>query len=220
MRRIILVALLCVFGTVALAELSEKIQKKLDLAEANYKAAVDKADNARFYAVQRASTERVKALKLALTEVTKAGDFDSATLLKERIAAAEAQGGVRGKPKNVVTLGGHSYALVPDKCTWHIAKKSCEEMGGHLVCIESPEEEQFVLKLCGTQTQSVWLGATDEEVEDQWHWVSGLPLNEAYKPRWNLTNEGDVHHYLCYYAPGFGDSDGGTRLIYLCEWEK
>src|SRR5687768_756082 len=103
MRRIILVALLCVFGTVALAELSEKIQKKLDLAEANYKAAVDKADNARFYAVQKASTERVKALKLALTEVTKAGDFDSATLLKERIAAAEAQGGVRGKPKNVVT---------------------------------------------------------------------------------------------------------------------
>ncbi len=110
MRGIVLVTLLGVFATVALADLSEKIQKKLESVESTYKVAVEKADNVRFYAVQKATGERLRALKLALTEATKAGDFEGATKLQERVKAAEADS-VRTKPKEVVRFGGNEYAL-------------------------------------------------------------------------------------------------------------
>lgn len=211
--------LLLLLVSTAVAAIGDKIQKKLDTVEGAYKAAVSKADNARFYAVQKATADRVKGLKPLLAEATKAGDSDAVDMVKELLAASESSG-VRSKPKMTVQFGGHSYAMLPDKVTWHIARRRCEEMGGHLATIETPEEEQFVLEVCRTNAQSAWLGATDEEAEGDWRWVTGGTLANELKPRWNLTNEGDVHHYLSFYAPGFGDADAGTRLVYLCEWDK
>jgi hypothetical protein len=204
---------------VAVAEVSEKIQKKLDMAEAAYKTAVEKADNARFFALQKATADRVKVLKQAMAEATKSGDLDGGVKLKELIASVES-GVVKTRPKNLVKFGGHFYAFIPDKVTWHVAKKLCEDLGGHLVDIETPEEEQFVMQLCGMHTQSAWLGATDEEVEDQWHWTNGTALTNEQIPRWNLTNEGGKEHHLCYWQNSFGDGTAGTRLPYICEWDK
>ena len=51
---------------VSAAEISEKFGMRIESTEANYQSAVQKADNVRFYAVQKAAAERLKALKTAL----------------------------------------------------------------------------------------------------------------------------------------------------------
>ncbi|MDB5385945.1 MAG: antigen-like isoform [Planctomycetaceae bacterium] len=219
MRTILLIGCLVLVTAVAVAEVSEKVQKKLDAAEAAYKVAVEKAGNARFFALQKATADRVKVLKQAMTEATKSGDLDGGLKLKELIATVEL-GIVKTRPKNLVKFDGHSYALMPDKATFHVAKRLCEEMGGHLVYIETSDEEQFVMKLCGTQTQTVWLGATDEEIEGQWHWLNGVPLTNEQVPRWNLTNEGGAEHHLVYWQRSLGDGGASTRNVFLCEWEN
>jgi len=44
-------------------------------------------------------------------------------------------------------------------------------MGGYLACIETSEEDQFILRLC--QGNDAWLGGTDEENEGDWRWLTG-----------------------------------------------
>lgn len=195
MQRIALFALLCTFAGVALAELSEKIQKKLDTAEATYKAAVEKADNARFYAVQKASADRVKALKQLQTEATKAGDLDGATEIKARIAAAEAEGGIRAKPKDVVKFGRHEYAIINEKAAWHVARRICEEMGGHLVTMETATEAEAVKTLCRQSNQPLWVGGTDEVTEGLWVWVTGGRVQIPVE----VDNAGEIEHSLLYW---------------------
>lgn len=204
-------------STVLAADLSEKWSKRLESADAVYQQAIQKADNTRFYAVQKATQDRVKLLKTALTDATKAGDFEAATEIKSRLAAAETAGGVRPKPKNTVKFGGHEYALIEEKATWHVAKRLCEEMGGHLAVIESPVESEALLMLCRHSKQSVWIGATDEAKEGEWKWVSGTPVKIEFRNDNNL----DLEHYLGFYIDANGWKDlANARFAFLCEWDS
>jgi hypothetical protein len=193
------------------AELTEKWAKRIESSEATYLSAIQKADNARFFAVQKAVQERMKVLKAALAEATKSGDFDAATELKSRITAAEMSGSIRQKPKNTVKWGAHEYALIQDNVTWNVARKRCEEMGGHLVTIESPEESTFVLQF--SNGVNAWAGANDEEVDGQWHWIFG---DSKFFPPNSINGDGD---HLTTHAGNWHDFAGNTRQSYICEWE-
>lgn len=214
-RKFLFAVPLFVISTVLAADtLAEKFQKKIDTAETAFRQAVTKADNARFYAVQKATTEKVKVLKQVLTETTKAGDFDAATKIKDMIAASEAVSGLRPRPKDGVKVGGHEYALIQEKTTWHVAKRLCEEMGGHLACLESPGEVELAKRICGDN--QVWIGATDEVKEADWKWVTGAPVNIEMR----LDNNVDADHWLALYHGDFHDGFGGSRVFFLCEWEN
>lgn len=207
---------LVVGGSLAAAELSEKFSKRIESAESTYQQAVAKADNTRFYAVQKANSDRVKALKQVLSDATKAGDFEAATAIKERITEAE-QTGPRAKPKDVVKFGGHEYALIADRVTWHVAKRMCEEMGGHLAVIDNADENARLLALCREFRAEPWIGGTDELVEGKWRWVDGTRFDLSI----HQDNANDIQHYLTFHA-GLGtwdDGDGGSRRPYLCEWD-
>jgi hypothetical protein len=142
-RKLLVVFMLFVSTTVA-AELAEKWRKRISGVNVVYTAAVTKADNARFFAIQKANSERLSILKKTLSDATKAGDFDAAALLNEKVRLAELDGISRPKPKNIVRFGRNEYALIEDKVSWHTAKKRCEEMGGHLVTFETPDEQAFI----------------------------------------------------------------------------
>ena len=122
MAKSVLVALVLASGLFA-ADLSEKFAKRLESADAAYQTAVQKADNIRFYAVQKASQDRLKVLKSVLTEATKTGDFDAATEIKARAEAAEVvdipdpADAVRGRPQFIAGLYGvnQSWLDVTDK---------------------------------------------------------------------------------------------------------
>jgi hypothetical protein len=185
--------------------------KALQKADERYTAAVAKAQEDFNVLKAKENEKRLKAYKTALESATRAGNFDKATALKARIAEYEA-GGARPRPKDVVKFGGHSYALISDKATWHVAKRRCEEMGGHLVAIETAMEEQFVKQLCGQVT--AWVGASDEDEEGIWKWVTG----ERIELRIQSDNPED--NSLALYKQVWHDVTPGTRYAYICEWDQ
>lgn len=202
---------------VAADTISEKFQKKLDAADAAYQAAVQKAENAKFYAVQKATADRVKVLKQAMTEATKSGDLDAANTFKARIESAEQAGGTRAKPKNTVKFGGHEYALIEEKATWHVAKRKCEEMGGHLAVLETEDELARLSTLCQTAKTTAWFGATDEEQEGEWLWITGSKVQFDFRK----DNNGGTEHYLGCYGEGNSWEDlGDARFSFICEWDN
>lgn len=78
-------------------------------------------------------------------------------------------------PKLFFEHTGHFYQLFDDSLEFHDAKNFCIERGGHLVTIQSAEENAFILDLLGYG----WLGATDEVAEGEWLWVTGEPFTYA-----------------------------------------
>ena len=65
--------------------------------------------------------------------------------------------------------------------SWHDAKAYCESLGGYLATITSQEENDFIYSnLANNSPQVSWLGATDEEEEGVWKWVTG--------ETWSYTN--------------------------------
>lgn len=207
---------------IAADQLAEKWQKRIADAEANYAAAVAKADNTRFYAVQKANSDRLNVLKKALSDATKAGDFVAASKLKEKVDAAESDGVSRPKPKNVVKFGGHEYALIEDKVTWHVAKRRCEEMGGHLVTFESKEEQAFCLDACRSANVPVWIGVANEDDFSRFVWVSGsLAIVDK---TWIFDNgaEKEFSFGIAYWPPSsqFSDHNLGAHEFFVCEWDK
>ena len=59
-------------------------------------------------------------------------------------------------------FGGHCYLLIetPTK-NWQDAENDCILRGGHLASIHSKAEGDFIIKLAGSSTTYIWLGATD-----------------------------------------------------------
>jgi len=212
--------LCCCLCLIAADQLAEKWQKRIADANSNYATAVAKADNTRFYAVQKANSDRLNVLKKVLSEATKAGDFVAASKLKKQVDAAASDGVSRPKPKNVIKFGGHEYALIEDKVTWHVAKRRCEEMGGHLVIPETVEEQAGVTKLCASNT--VWCGASDEETEGQWQFINGDPVPVEQQKTWSIDNENGFEHHLFFYPTNgrYMDGSASTRFFFICEWSK
>ena len=68
---------------------SEKLARKIEIAESTYKAAVQRADNAKMIIVQKASQERTRVLRGILSDATKAGDADAVADIKSRLATAD-----------------------------------------------------------------------------------------------------------------------------------
>ena len=76
----------------------------------------------------------------------------------------------------------NKYLVFTEKATWHHAKSVCEKLGGHLVRVDDADEQSFLEKLVtqsfknGPKGNSVWIDASDEEVESEWHNSLGKPL--------------------------------------------
>ncbi len=101
--------------------------------------------------------------------------------------------------KDYYTYNGHIYQLIDKGLTWNEAKDYCEIRGGHLVTITSSEEQQFIESILqDTGKNSYWLGATDEETEGLWQWITGEEWDYVY---WDVgegqpDNYNSDEHYL------------------------
>jgi len=195
---------------------------QLTVAEEKFAAEVVKADAEAAKIKHAAAEARLKAYREALTAATKAGDFDKAMGLKARIEELEqeptAQPLKRPRPKDVVRFQGHSYALVKDAVTWHVAKQRCEEMGGHLVILDDQRETAFLTELCyKANVPSAWIGATDEVTEGEWKWVDG---STARFSTTHINNANGGEHFMELNVQ-YGLNDGGAnRNSFLCEWDR
>ena len=121
----------------------------------------------------------------------------------------------------------HYYQFFDEKITWKEAKQKCEELGGHLATITSKEEQEFITS-CSQHNINTkyWLGATDEETEGEWKWVTEEKFEYS---NWNRTqpdNKNGVEHYLVLNEKlwnfGWNDSENTNDGLtgYICEWDE
>lgn len=138
-------------------------------------------------------------------------------------------GAVANIPSDAVEFNGHYYLVYLDsKIGWHDAQKACEDVGGYLATISSEEENQFIYNLVSSYNVSCWLGATDEQEEGNWKWVTNEKWDYCKQ---RFDNRHGKQHYLVmnYYADTWDDqsekydSEGGFLCNtggYICEWES
>ena len=139
-------------------------------------------------------------------------------------------------PQHVVQVPfqDHTYALIDDTLPWQEAKAVCEEMGGYLVTINSPAEQEFLTELVQSGTKkNVWIGG-DETGTGKFCWSTGEAMNYA---NWELRqpgSKGEERRGMMMYTPlgaglagtwravpKTGISNSGYALSdfgYICEW--
>ncbi len=82
------------------------------------------------------------------------------------------------KPIIRSNFDGHIYAVYDYEASWSFCKSLCEDMGGHLVTINSAEECAFVNNLVKTGAKDAyWVGATNynsraTNQDGAWQWIT------------------------------------------------
>ena len=87
---------------------------------------------------------------------------------------------------------GVEYQWIKELSNQSDAQAYAEEAGGHLVVINSDEENDFIFELINNDPSTnlgtaadgggisyVWLGADDTRMEGTWEWVNGDPFGYA-----------------------------------------
>jgi len=142
-----------------------------------------------------------------------------------------------GKPleNSKKSFGGHTYQVLDYAVTWSEAKEKCEELGGHLVTINSAAENEFLVELSKESIKrNLWIGAKTDGSQYYWitgesfsytNWEDNEPNNVddyqytammyTYRGRytegkWNDENE-NGRDWSGYYLTDFG---------FICEWEE
>ncbi|XP_063042529.1 asialoglycoprotein receptor 1-like isoform X2 [Engraulis encrasicolus] len=80
------------------------------------------------------------------------------------------------------------YYFSTDQKNWADSRDACVTMGGHLVIIETPEEQDFLRRK--SHTPDYWIGLTDSAKEGEWRWVDNKLLNDN-KNFWDGTEPDD-----------------------------
>jgi len=134
---------------------------------------------------------------------------------------------------------GHYYQRFDKPMSWHNAVIFCNNLGAHLVTITSKDENLFVYENFDTKNENkCWIGATDENQEGKWEWVTG--------EEWKFTNwdDGEPNNSTAYDENGedyihlfwiiaengtWNDIHGSSNFEYhnknyfevpICEWDK
>lgn len=147
--------------------------------------------------------------------------------------------------ENAVEYNGHHYMVYTTTQNWLNVKNACEVKGGHLVVINSAEEQQFVFNLTqGVDRTYFWIGLADDDTNNTYEWVDGSAASYT-----NWDNEqpdcyGGTEHYVMFpnqeviysnEAEGWSWSqeagkwsdvplDGSAefdlnKFAYICEWD-
>ncbi|XP_055004090.1 perlucin-like protein, partial [Boleophthalmus pectinirostris] len=136
--------------------------------------------------------------------------------------------------------GTKCYYFSTNKLTWTQSEEECVTLGGHLVKINSREEQSFLYKrlrdLMTENEDKFWIGLTDSESEGVWKWTDGSLLDtnltfwfkngaQTEPDNWTYNNkypEGedcvrmgektDGYEYKCWF-----DKHCNTLQRYICE---
>lgn len=140
-------------------------------------------------------------------------------------------------PADAAEFNGHFYKVYDESLEWSEAKAYCESLGGHLATATTQQENDFISSLACTTGSKIyyWLGATDEESEGTWVWVTGEPWEfevwQDEQPDNYAGSNGEPEHCLeLNKSDGDwndlqcgGDSYGEhvlSELGFICEWES
>lgn len=105
--------------------------------------------------------------------------------------------------------------------TWMMAKKDCEDMGAHLVVINSEEEMIFIEKF--SYASLIWIGLTD--MDGTWKWVDGTSYASTVKfwqfsqpDNWSGHENGENEDCATILpVRKWNDDNCSRRIPYICE---
>ena len=72
------------------------------------------------------------------------------------------------------------YQFIKYELHWHHARQFCLDRGADLITIHRRDIQTFVersLREIGWSNNGMWIGATDEQDERNWKWVTGREFN-------------------------------------------
>ncbi|XDV34821.1 hypothetical protein PO909_004933 [Leuciscus waleckii] len=85
-------------------------------------------------------------------------------------------------PKDWEYHAGKCYYFSTNTLDWNKSQDTCISDGGHLVIINSREEQEFLMSFITTKYKGrFWIGLTDEKKEDQWLWVDNTELSQSIR---------------------------------------
>ena len=72
-------------------------------------------------------------------------------------------------------FAGHYYLVLDANMSWNEAREYAGTLGGHLLCVSSQEEQDFVASLLdgSCEKEYYWLGFSDESAKGEYVWVNG-----------------------------------------------
>jgi hypothetical protein len=112
---------------------------------------------------------------------------------------------------------GHEYKLITNNLTWLEAKEDCEKLGGYLVTIANPEENEFVASLVEFGVATI--GISDKDVEGEWVWITNEPVTYT---NWLLgkPNDAEFEDYVGITIQGIWFNVHESQQVpYICEWD-
>lgn len=142
-------------------------------------------------------------------------------------------------PDKDVLVGpnGHRYKFLRESLSWTDAQKRCEELGGHLVTLETRAEHDFISQWVKTGFAankeqfgggaSAWMGGREVEVKPgqwQWQWLNKEPITfTAWTVHHPHRVEGDRDFLTLVLANGEWINFWGHQhpdVFIICEWDK
>lgn len=115
------------------------------------------------------------------------------------------------------SLDGHYYFVHTSPRNWFEARDLCAQAGGHLITINSAQENALANSLINYSEH--WIGQTDELVEGSWAWITGEPVtytNWAPSEPNNLNGE----DYQEMYVNGqWNDLNGSQLFPFILEFD-
>lgn len=163
----------------------------------------------------------IRSYERALSAAKASGDEVAVAYLSRAIALTKQAGFVvKPAPPEATMYEGHGYMFLQPNLTFHAARKRCEEMGGHLVTIETPGEADFLVKTWGTG-RNFLIGAGDFVEEGNYRWLNGAPFDpHDYGTR--FRNYGGFQHAIAWQfeLQQWSDIAEGYPLEYVCEWDQ
>ena len=116
------------------------------------------------------------------------------------------------KTFNGVELFQNKYEVIDTGgLSWSQSKDDAESRGGHLVAITSGREMANILGMLGADfSDNMWIGATDENIEGSWEWVTGENFDYSnWGPGGQPSNSYGTEHYAQYW---------GSRTDFVGTW--
>jgi hypothetical protein len=107
-------------------------------------------------------------------------------------------------------FGFSTYKVIEEKIGWHEAVRRCEELGGRLAHVKTPHQQHFLMEeVLDDNSGHLWLGASDEEEEGEWHWLDGSSMLLYERQKFGVATA-EVYEPFSYEGyPWFEDNIGG-----------
>lgn len=119
------------------------------------------------------------------------------------------------RPPDAMPFKQHKYRAHIAEVPWDTARRLCEEAGGHLVCLETRLENDYVVKL--SRGKTLWLGATFD-AKGKWTWIGGTGMFFSY---W-AHEQPDLSdpRLRPQMTPSGAWRTSATTAGFICEWDE